>query len=335
MKAQKHTNDQTNARHHYLPQMYLRNFTEDGTIGVWQRETGVIRLSNPNDVANVRGFYTFKNKDGDKSDELEKIFSGMEGYVSTLIGNVNSLFPPPITGEYKFALAQYLAFQHMRTPVKRKEVEQSADMLMKLQARLNLQSRDQIIDSLKKAGREPTEEAIAQLEEHFKDPHSVEIVPSKESMLQMQLKNVPLLAQTLMHREWHIVTFDKPTLITSDDPVLLMPDDTVPYHWSRGTGFANAKEIWFPLSSTRLLVLAHQDYKGPRLIKGTEEMATHANEAQLASSYIEAFGPPSVIKQYENKALGKRALGQISAGFDKEFFEHYNQPPDRPRPTTR
>lgn len=328
-------NDQTNARHHYLPQMYLRGFTESGAIGIWQRNTGKFRIGNPNSVANIRGFYTFTSKDGAKSDEIEKLLADMEGYVNKIIYNMDSIFPPPITGEYKFALAQYIAIQHIRTPEKRKEVEQFADMTMKMQARLNMRSREQIIKALQSIGQEPTEKAITQLEETYNDPHSLELVPSKEAILRTQLKQLPLLTQILMHREWHIVTFNAPSLITSDAPVLLQPDDSAPYHWRRGTGFVNAKEIWFPLSSTRLLVLAHQDYKGPLLIKGTPRMVQEANEVQLAASYMEAFGPPSVIKQYENKPLGARALTQIDSGFDKNFFEHYNQPPDRPRPRNR
>jgi len=324
--------DQTSARHHYLPKMYLEGFTEKGRISVWQRASGEVRTSTPNNVANVRGFYTFTDKRGRKSDEIEKLMADMEGYVKNIIVNVNSLFPPAITGDYRFALAQYIAFQHVRTPAHRKELEQSADMIMKMQVRPNLQSREQIIKELERVGREPTEEAIKQLEDVYSDPHSVEVVPSKESVMKLQLGQLPLLTQILMHRVWHIVAFEQSSLITSDCPVLLMPDQDQPYHWMRGTGFANAKEIWFPLSSTRMLVLARQNYKEPRIIRGNPAMAQEANEIQLASSYMEAFGPPSVIQPFENKPLGARPLGGIDAGFDKEFFEHYNKPPDRPRP---
>ena len=332
MEATARQKDQTGARHHYLPKMYLKGFTEKGRISVWQRASGEVRASTPNNVANVRGFYTFTGKDGKKSDEIEKLLADMEGYVKTVIANVNSLFPPAITGNYKFALAQYIAFQHVRTPAHRKELEQSADMIMKMQVRPNLQSREQIVKQLERIGREPTEEAIKQLEDVYNDPHSVEVVPSKESVMKLQLGQLPLLTQILMHRVWHIVTFEQPSLVTSDSPVLLMPDQDQPYHWMRGTGFANAKEIWFPLSSTRMLVLARQDYKKPRFIRGNLAMAQEANEIQLASSYMEAFGPPSIILPYEGKPLGARPLGGVEAGFDKEFFERYNKPPDRPRP---
>lgn len=324
--------DQTAARHHYLPKMYLEGFTEKNQISVWQRADGNVRTSTPNNVANVRGFYTFTDKDGNKSDEIEKLMADMEGYVKNVIANVNSLFSPAMTGDYRFALAQYIAFQHVRTPVHRKEMEQSADMIMKIQVRPNLQSRERIINQLQRVGQEPTEEAIKQLEEVYNDPHSIEVVPSKESVMKMQLGQLPLLTRILMHRVWHIVTFEQPSLITSDCPVLLKPDDDQPYHWLRGTGFATAKEIWFPLSSTRLLVLARQDYTKPRIIRGFAAIAQQANEIQLALSYLEAYGSPSLLQQYEGKPLGARPLGGVDAGFDKEFFAHYNEPPNKPRP---
>jgi hypothetical protein len=332
MKAAAQQKDQTGARHHYLPKMYLDGFTENGRISVWQRDTGEVRTNAPNNVANIKGFYTFTGKDGKKSDEIEKLMADMEGYVKNVIANVNSLFPPALTGEYQFALAQYIAFQHVRTPAHRRDMEQMADMLAKIQTRPNLQSRDQIIEQLKRVGKEPTEEAIKQLEEFYSDPHSIEVVPTKEATMKVQLGQLPVLTQILMHRVWNLVTFDNPSLITSDCPVLLIPDQDQPYHWMRGTGFATAKEIWFPLSSTRLLVLSRQNYKNPRIIRGNPVMAQEANEMQLAASYMEAFGPPSIMKQYEGKPLGERPLGETDAGFDKEFFDHYNKPPMRKRP---
>lgn len=327
--------DQTNAKHHFLPKMYLEGFAEKGKVGIWQRDTGEVRYNAPQSVASVRGFYTFKDKKGDKSDELEKLLADMEGVVQRIIHNINSLFPPPIIGEYKFALAQYIAFQHLRTPEKRRELEQSADLMMKMQLRMGTQTREQIVSTLKKIGREPTEEAIKQVEDFQKNPHDYEIVPSKEDIIKVTLENLPLITQMLLHREWHVITFEAPSLITSDCPVLLMPDHSRPHYWLRGTGFANAGEIWFPLSSTRMLVLTHQDYKGPRKISGDLRMAYEANKIQLKASYMEAFGPPSIIQLYENKPLGARPLTSIDAGFDKDFFDHYNQPPARPRPVNK
>jgi hypothetical protein len=326
------TKDQTSARHHYLPKMYLEGFTEGGRISTWDRASGGVRTNTPNNVANVRGFYTFTDKSGNKSDELEKLFAEIEGYVKNIILNLNSLFPPAITGDTKLALAQYVVLQHLRTPAHRKQMEQSADMIMKMQMRPNLQSRDQIVKQLERIGQEPTEQAIKQLEDFYKDPHSLEVVPSKESVIKLQLNQLPVLTQILMHRVWNIVTFEQPLLITSDDPILLKPDEDQPYWWMRGTGFANAKEIWFPLSSTRMLVLSRQDYKAPRIIRGTAAMSRQANEIQLDSSYMEAFGPPSIIQQYKGKPLGARPLGGVDAGFDNEFFDQYNKPPDKPRP---
>ena len=328
-------NNQTNAQQHLLPRMYLEGFAESGKhkrLSVWERASGKVRGGSPRTVAKAGGFFTYTDKDGNMSDELEKLFEVVETGVKPIIYNINSLFPPPITGQYKDDLAQYVAFQHMRTAVKRKEMEQSADMLVKLQTRAMLQSREQISKALESVGHEPSEEAITQVEEVVKNPHKYEIVPSKEMILNAQLKQLPAIAEVLLRRDWHIVTFDEPTLITSDNPVLLKPDDTQPYYWLRGVGLGTAQEIWFPLTSTRLLVLSHPDYTGPRILKGTPQLAQRANEVQLASSYMEAYGLPAIMKHYDGKPLGARPLSEVDSGFDQEFFAHYNKPPDRPRP---
>ncbi len=327
--------DQTNAKHHFLPKMYLEGFAENGKVGVWQRSDGAVRNNAPASVASIKGFYTFTNEDGVKSDELEKAFANIEGKVQRIISHINTLFPPLIVGETKHILAEYLALQHARLPVTRKQQEETFDLISKMHMRIGISSREEIIQKLTDAGHEVTDEAIAQIEDFRDNPHELQIVPSKEEVLKIQMQGIPLIAQMLFHREWNVLTFDSPCLITSDSPLLLRPNYEEPYYWLRGTGFATASEIWFPLSSTRLLVLTPQRYRKVTAVPGRADIAALANDLQLQSSYLEAFGPPSIIGQFEGKGLGVRALGGVEAGFDKDFFDHYNQPPVRPRPINK
>lgn len=123
----------------------------------------------------------------------------------------------------------------------------------------------------------------------------------------------------------------KPSLVTSDAPILLIPDYETPGIGS--TGLATAKEVWFPISSTRMLIMGRSGMTLKNGVsEGNDQFAKEANEAQLEASYLEAYGPPSLLKPFENSGLGNRPLMQVSSGFEGEFFDHYNSPPDRLRP---
>lgn len=327
--------DKTNTQHHYLPKMYLRFFADNDKIAIWDRNKGFIRLGNVQKIARVKGFYTFKDKKGNKSDELEELLADIEGQTKTIISNINSLFPHPISGDTKQILSQYLAFQHLRTPENRKQLEQSYDMIIKMHVRANLHSKEAAIKSLEDAGINVNDNTLKQISEFMDNPHSFVIVPSKEEIIGLQLNNFKPLTAALLNRDWNIITFDEPCLITSDSPILMMPDKSKRGWKFRGVGFKTAKEIWFPLTSTRLLILTLPRFTGPKTLNGSPDLAQEANELQLNSSHLEAYGLPNLLKPYENKGLGYRPLTEISSGFDNKFFEQYNKPPQNPRPHNR
>ena len=324
-------NDQTNANHHVIPKFYLEGFTENGKVSVWGREDGRFYTAFPSNIAKEKGFYTLTLQNGDKNDELEKIFSDIEGRTKTIIQNINSLFPPAMDGDLKVTLASYIALQYVRTPEYRRRAELTGDQFAKLDILTRYKTKKQVVEALKRQGKEPTDERVKSILEFSDNPHAYEIVPDKNSMIKIAIEMLPEIIPTFLNRPWRIVTFSKPSLITSDTPVLLIPDYETP--GIGATGLATAKEIWFPLSSTRMLVMGRMGMTLKNGVSdGNDHYAKEANEAQIRSSYIEAYGPPSLLKPFENTGLGNRALMQISSGFDEEFFDHYNKPPDRLRP---
>jgi len=66
-------------RHHYLPQFYQKRFAgDDGLVCIFDRETKEFRHQPPLNTALQRDFYTITDKQGVKSEAIERMFSGLE-----------------------------------------------------------------------------------------------------------------------------------------------------------------------------------------------------------------------------------------------------------------
>jgi len=73
-------------RHHYLPQFYLRRFTdEEGLVSLFDRETKEFRRQPPVNTALRKHFYTVTDADGLKSDGIEQMFSGLDSNARDVI----------------------------------------------------------------------------------------------------------------------------------------------------------------------------------------------------------------------------------------------------------
>jgi len=78
-------------RHHFVPQMILRNFTaDDGRLCYHQRdwEEGKIVRVKPNDVFFERDLYTRLLADGSKDVSIELTFSKIESVAANFIGQL-------------------------------------------------------------------------------------------------------------------------------------------------------------------------------------------------------------------------------------------------------
>jgi hypothetical protein len=327
--AEQAVKDQTNARHHVTPRFYLSGFSQQSRVAVWQRADGSVRSSNPTQVSTIRGFYTFTDKNGNQTDELEKYYSQVEGAAKSAISNLEGLFPPPLESHTKEVLAVFIAAQQTRSVGFHRQSEMTADMTAKMGMLPHLADRQRARKMMEGAGIEVTEDRLDQLQAIAVNPDSLELNADKSLRLQLSLNMLPELAHIYNQRTWRLVRFDHDALITSDEPIILRRNPKMPQFY--GVGAATAKQVWFPLTSRMLVIMEHKNvYTSEGVTSGTDAMAHKANIAQLQASYLEAYGPPAIMRQFEGVPLGERPLMHISG--HTEFLDVYNRPPTRPRP---
>ncbi len=77
-------------RHHYLPQFYLKNFTDvKGLLWVFDRDAKEYRQQTPKNIAVQRDYYAVKDEQGEKNFKIEEYFltplSNFSIFLSTML----------------------------------------------------------------------------------------------------------------------------------------------------------------------------------------------------------------------------------------------------------
>jgi hypothetical protein len=124
---------------------YLRRFADStGRLLVRDRPAG--RLLPPITVSKlaIKDFYTTVNDDGTLDGRMEELLGKVEGEAAQLLKLLLSPYrrPGQLTAAERTTLCQFIAFQMVRGPRKRREMELEADYTIKLQAGDQLTKRD-------------------------------------------------------------------------------------------------------------------------------------------------------------------------------------------------
>src|SRR6266511_4206767 len=181
--------------HHTVPRFYLEQFATSGQLPVRDRITGAGSLRSVSKLA-IRDFYTFINVDGERDGRLERILSVMEGGAKEVFDRLLDPFQPPrpLTGAESMRIALFMAFQLLRTPRHRPEIELMGDYLAKITHR-----------DVRGLGR-------------------VRVVPEPNLHLDYMSKSAFKISEVFYGRPTMLLTIDQPLFITCDEPIILRTD---------------------------------------------------------------------------------------------------------------
>ena len=113
----------TPKRHHFNPCLHLKHFTGNqpqGHIWTYDKQSGQVRHSIPEQTALEGHFYSFENEDGTMDTRIEEHLSRVETdaapvYGALLAGNIPKLDTQP-----RLDFANFLALMCARTPAMRR-----------------------------------------------------------------------------------------------------------------------------------------------------------------------------------------------------------------------
>lgn len=264
----------TPRKHHFVPRGYLAGFCRDGTerLAVFDREREAYRdRQRPADVAHIKDYYAFEAIDGELNFEVERALGKIEDEALPVIGKIDA--KQRITGDEKYALALYVAFQHTRTPAFQSTVDSFSNILTQRLIQMVPQSADAV-------------EAKAEIAEEL----GVEM--PRVSTLGMMLNISPEIAETLYGMNWIFARRpdDKTSFVTTDSPFCLIPGPDHVRQPFRGIGIKTQGILkTLPLSQrTFLLIEEPGDYMYDVTL--TREQVRDTNLAVTAQCKNFVFG---------------------------------------------
>jgi len=299
-----------------VPAFILRKFAKDGKrLSVWRWSDGTIKPGKVDDLA-IRNFYTTLNTDGEFDGRMEEQLGRVEAAARPVIDWLLSPLRGRALGiEERAAICQFIAFQMVRGPRKRKEIELMADYGWRTAADGTMSPRE-------------LRDTIA--------------LPHPNEHLRMMGGVSEAIFLSILPRPIQMITLDAPLLVICDEPVLVDIDDHVehrpecfvsqaqlrrrqrrqpghdgifrqPIHiWpTKPSGVEKAEGIAMPVSPRALIVL------GPKGQAPSPVMAFSGDEARELAGEV-------------NKALVSQATEWVAAHPDHPRFTGWTFPPPAP-----
>ena len=245
----------TAKHHHYLPQSYLRSFTDhDGRIVMRRRGSKPVTTGLAV-VAGEMELYSVTLPDGTRDRSAEETLSHFDGTAHAAFESLRSGRIPRQGTDERNAISVFLGLQMLRTPERASRLMFASNVVSAVGGVDNINH-----DSVRKYLRE----------EHLRfEPDEVEVaaatdlvhaevhmgLPTKDQQLKLMFEMAvekfgPLLAGLV----WSLETCRRPLLATCD---------RLPAIWHEvrdsescmGSGLLDAEELWVPVDSSSLLVI--------------------------------------------------------------------------------
>lgn len=285
-------------RQHYIPQFYLKNFSQDRRhVNVYDKskgDKGEIRYQTTMKVAHENHFYTYRTKKGAK-ENLEDFFSQFESDAASVITKVHD--SRKMAPDEKEKLALFVAFIYTRTPAFKARTEAMHTAAGEKMSRMMIKMTPK--DSLKKffkekEGKEFNDEEIEDLVDFATNPKRSKIgfnYPN-EYWIKIMLKLGADIAPAFYAMDWLFLFTSQPyAYITSDNPFLLIPPENYDRFYGVGLLTPRARKI-IPLTSNMCLMMGDLS-KNPvvKFVDTTKEFFRSINIYTLLGSERFCFSP--------------------------------------------
>ncbi len=248
------------ANHHYVPQLYLRNFADGfgrkARVFTFDSSTNEAFKTSVRNVASKRHFNRVEIVGVDPN-YLEDGLAEMEGELAPFLAEVvaEKRFRTPEHFNWTMNLAAQLS---VRNPRMRGQLEKFHKDVAEGIASLSVSTREiweSQLRQMQKAGEAVNTKVTYEQAKKFHDDKNYEIAIDQTHLIGLEMKMVEKVLTELGHRNWCFVSPpDDHIFITCDDPVVLSWKD------QKGRGFYGPGHglmdtlITFPLSSDLLLL---------------------------------------------------------------------------------
>ena len=274
-------------RHHLLPISYLKGFTSNGLLSVYDRNLDTIRSQTPKNTLVQGHFYTLEDKQGRKRYEAEKVLSDYESNGINALRKLES--KKKLNVDERVRLSLFVALATTRQPEFIDKIKKfNVDIMRKVIMNVS-QNKEHLKGYLKEIDDAPqSEEDLDRLAQNM-----IEMAKSGKYSLEADHSHavsaaidvVRHVSPVLFHRNWTVIHSrnESDSFVTTDSPVVLTSKEQRKPAML-GIGFGNLDAvIVFPLTASCVIIM--QD-AGEKLVhKTVEKKEIHHINLFVASRY--------------------------------------------------
>lgn len=261
--------------HHYVPQGYLRGFTEaPNTLYVYDKDAKRVRQTSTKGIAYSRDYYTVDTIDERDSSEVEDNLGRIETVVIPILSEI--VTEEDLSNSKRADLAIYIAVQYGRTPIAKARMDEIATIVATNEVKSIM--AEAVNDDAK------YQEMVKRIRSD--DPNRY--VPSRDTLIEWILKPGPMakvsmdkgtyvkqffenaehIAEGLLHTRWTVLTApQRSSFITSDNPIGLVVARELKEHEALAIMLPGVTR-YFPLDFKHCLVMT-DDLKGRAIERRT------------------------------------------------------------------
>jgi len=214
-------------RHHYLPQFYLKGFTNaQGLLHVFDRLNEEFRVEPPINTALVKNWYTVKSK-GKKTDRIESLLAiDIEGKAAPIIERITKR-DIKLKDDEREILAVFAALMRTRIPAFDREANGVINTFSRWYAKFSLPTVSAVEEDLRRFEKETGEsmgdvaasEVFSMIQE---DTYEIQV--GRRGKIRLMLEVGLGLLPKLLGLDWNFL-FAPPgaAFITTDNPFTVVP----------------------------------------------------------------------------------------------------------------
>lgn len=291
-------------RHHYVAQMYLAGFANDGTkeghlwVADFRRKHHW--RCKPDGIAHSRDFYRVDIPDTDPF-VIEKAFADLEGEFSSVIRNV--LENQRFVGETDLSLLiNFLALQMMKTPAMRNKFAKPVIEVIERVMDLTMASPERYYAAMKGAKEAGyiSEEVSYEEMKRSHDNKGFIVSTSKNWDVKNALEMADAVLPILHERNWTLIIPENEDdkLICSDHPVVVHWADEKKLKYPPGLGLSGTS-VFLPIGSNMALCGLFESV--PPIIKIDTKKVASYNNLTLLNAYEQVFSREASFKAINKK----------------------------------
>ena len=280
-------------KHHYLPQFYLREFTDpdvpqghDPYVWVYSLAKRVWRKRAPHNVAAESDYYAFTDDTGDKSHEVEKMLSQMESIIARVVRE-KILKQQPLDDEERATVATSVVLMWARVPAQHKHIgkfmSEVAQSILQVMHQVHMQDPE-TLEAFKRDYRQKTgKHDLDDLRPEHLDPTTYEIRTTRPAAIGISFSVVGDCARIIAEMGWTFLVSQPPDyFITSDYPFSMLDPTNKNQIYGHGLAFRNV-EVSLPLTN-HLAFFAGWQSTGTRWLPASQQIVRQVNLRSMLSA---------------------------------------------------